>query len=105
MADILKVTPAELVDTAAKFKTYQNTLKVAYLTMSDAVRHLDASWNGEASETFKAQFDAMYANLSQTEEKMDDAIDELTKAHDLYEDVEAAVKAQADALETGTSPF
>ncbi len=105
MADILKVTPEELQATANQFKSYQSNLQTAYLTMSDAVRSLDTTWNGEASEQFKAQFDAMYKNLSQTEEKMNDAIEELLQAHDIYQEAEDAIKGQVDALEEGTSPF
>ena len=105
MADVLKVTPEELKNTASQFKTYQGNLQTAYLQMSDAVRTLDTTWNGEASEQFKSQFDAMYKNLSQTEQKMTDAIDELLKAADIYEEVENSIKGQVDALEEGTSPF
>ena len=105
MADVLKVTPEELQAAASQFKTQQAVLQTAYLTMSDAVRSLDTTWNGEASEQFKSQFDSMYKNLSQTEEKMTDAVDELLKAHDIYEEAENAIKGQVSALSEGTSPF
>ena len=105
MADVLKVTPEELQSTANQFKNYQNELKIAYLTMSNSVRTLDGTWNGEASEQFKSQFDSMYKNLEQTEQKMTDAIDELLKAHDIYQEAENAIKGQVDALDVGTSPF
>ena len=105
MADVLKVTPEELQSTANQFKNYQNELKIAYLTMSNSVRTLDGTWNGEASEQFKSQFESMYKNLEQTEQKMTDAIDELLKAHDIYQEAENAIKGQVDALDEGTSPF
>ena len=105
MAGVLKVTPEELRNTASQFKTYQGNMQTAYLQMSDAVRTLDGTWNGDASEQFKAQFDSMYKNLEQTEQKMADAVDELTKAAGVYEEVENSIKGMADALEVGTSPF
>lgn len=105
MADILKVTPEELQSTASQFKNYQTTLQIAYLTMSDAVRSLTTTWTGTASSQFASQFDSMYKNLSQTEEKMNDAIDELCKAHDIFQESEDAIKGQVDSLEEGTSPF
>ena len=105
MADVLKVTPEELQNTANQFKGYQGNLQTAYLQMSDAVRSLDTTWNGEASEQFKSQFESMYKNLEQTEQKMTDAIDELLKAHDIYQEAENAIKGQVDALDEGTSPF
>ena len=51
MADVLKVTPEELQATANQFKGYQGNLQTAYLQMSDAVRSLDTSWNGEANSS------------------------------------------------------
>ena len=105
MADVLKVTPEELISTASSFKSSQQQMQTAYLTMSDAVRSLDTTWNGDASEQFKAQFDAMYKNLSQTEQKMTDAVDELLKAADLYQQVEDSIKSAVSGLEEGTSPF
>ena len=105
MADVLKVTPEELRNTASQFKTYQGNMQTAYLQMSDAVRTLDGTWNGDASEQFKTQFDNMYKNLSQTEDKMNDAVDELTKAAGIYEQVENSNKSQMASLDVGTSPF
>ena len=105
MADVLKVTPEELQATANQFKSFQQNMQTAYLQMSDAVRSLDTTWNGDASEQFKAQFDGMYKNLSQTEQKMTDAVDELLKAFDIYTEAENNIKSQVDALDEGTSPF
>ena len=105
MADVLKVTPEELQNTANQFKSYQQTLQTAYLQMSNAVRSLDTTWNGEASEQFKTQFDSMYKNLEQTEQKMTDAVDELMKAFDIYTEAENSIKGQIDTLDEGTSPF
>ncbi len=105
MADILKVTPEKLQETAGQFKSLQSNLQVAYLTMSDTVRSLGTTWSGDASSQFQSQFDSMYKNLSQTEAKMADAIDELLKAHDLYEEAENAIKSQVSSLDEGTSPF
>ena len=47
----------------------------------------------------------MYKNLSQTEDKMNDAVDELTKAAGIYEQVENSNKSQMASLDVGTSPF
>lgn len=105
MANIIKVDIGTMIDTTAKFKNCQQQLKNAYLTMSNAVREVDSIWNGEASETFKSQFDSMYKNLEQTEAKVKDAIDEVTKAAEIYEEVEKLVAQMAGALDIGTSPF
>lgn len=104
-ADKLLVDSAEVTQAAAQFKTYMGQMETAYLRMSDAVRTLDSTWNGEASEQFKTSFDNMYNNLKQSSDKMQDAVDEMTKAVEIFDEVENQIKAMAEGLETGTSPF
>ena len=105
MADVLKVTPEELSATANTFKSNQQAMATAYNAMNESVSALTNTWIGEASASFKSQFSALYKNLSQTEEKMADAIDELVKASEAFSAVEAQNKAAADGLDTGSSPF
>ncbi len=105
MADIIKVSEEQLLSTATKYTACKQELQTAYLTMSNAVRALDGSYDGDASEAFKAQFDAMYKNIEQTEHKAQDAVDELQKAAQLYVTSEEALKAAFGALDVGTNPF
>jgi WXG100 family type VII secretion target len=105
MADIIKVSTEELRSAANKFSTCQQELQTAYLTMSNAVRALDGSYDGDASEAFKAQFDAMYKNIEQTQDKVQDAVDELKKAADIYDEVEQTLAGTFNSLDTGTTPF
>ena len=62
-----QVSGEELRSTVAKYNTQKAQLQTAYLQMSNAVRTVDGSWNGDASEAFKAQFDQLYKNIEQTE--------------------------------------
>lgn len=105
MADILKVSPEQLVATASKFKSEMQNMQVAHMKMSEAIRSLDGTWDGGASEQFKASFDAMYNNLKMTDEKMTDAVEELLKANELFEQYEQQNQQIAASLEEGTSPF
>lgn len=105
MADIIKVSAEELRSAAGKFSNCQQELQTAYLTMSNAVRALDGSYDGDASEAFKAQFDAMYKNIEQTEAKVQDAVDEVKQAADIYDEVENKLSGEFTGLDTGTSPF
>ena len=73
--------------------------------MSNAIRQVDSSYDGEASEALKAQFDAMYKNIEQTEQKVQDAIDEVSKAAEIYEETENTISQAYNSLDTGTSPF
>ena len=104
-ADKLLVSTEEMTATAGTFKSCLQEMQNAYLTMSDAVRTLDGSWDGDASEQFKTSFANMYNNLSQTEAKMTDAVDEMLKAAELFEEVENSIKTAAAGLDVGTSPF
>ncbi len=104
-ADKLLVSTEEMTATATQFKSFCQEMQVAYLTMSDAVRTLDGSWDGDASEQFKANFEKMYTNLKMTEDKMNDAVDEMLKAAELFDEVENSIKTAAAGLDVGTSPF
>lgn len=105
MAEILKVDTAQLTDTASQFKSHQQSMMNAVLTMSNAVRQMGATWNGAAAEAFDRQFEAMYKNLAQTEQKMTDVIEELLKAHDIFEEYENKLKTLADSMDVGSDPF
>lgn len=105
MADIIKVSVEEMRAAVNSFKSCQNELENAYLTMSNAVRTVDSTWNGDASEAFKNQFDALYKNIEQTEAKVQDAIDEVSKAAELYEEAETNLESTFGGLDVGTSPF
>lgn len=105
MAEIIKVSVEEMRSAVSTFNSCKTELQNAYLTMSNAVRTVDSSWNGDASEAFKAQFDAMYKNIEQTELKVQDAVDEITKAADIYEEAETSLEGAIGQLDTGTSPF
>ena len=105
MADIIHVSTAELRNAVSKYNTCKGQLQTAYLQMSNAVRTVDSSWNGDASEAFKAQFDRMYKNIEQTEAKVQDAVDELTKAAEIYDEIEQANQQSFANLDIGTSAF
>ena len=105
MADIIHVDTGAMRSAAVKFKSCQQEMENAYLTMSNAVRELDSTWNGEASEAFKNQFNDLCKNIEQTEAKVNDAVDETLKAADLYDEVEASLESTFGGLDVGTSPF
>jgi WXG100 family type VII secretion target len=105
MADSIRVSTDQIREAVSKYNTYKSQLQTAYLQMSSAVRTVDSSWNGDASETFKAQFDQMYKNIEQTEAKVQDAVDELTKTAELYDIQEQTNESTFANLEVGSDPF
>ena len=100
-----RVSIPALQDAITNFENKKAALENAYLKISNEVRNLDATWHGEASEKFKSQFDAMYKNLQQTEERMEGAITKLNKAVEIYEEVDEQVKTGAENLEEGKASY
>ncbi len=105
MADMIHVSTEELRTAVSKYNTLKGQLQMAYLQMSNAVRSVDSSWNGDASEAFKAQFDQLYKNIEQTEANVQDAVDELTRTAEIYDEIEQANLQQFANLDIGTSAF
>ena len=105
MAETIRVSTDELRAAVGKYNTLKDQLRTSYLEMSNAVRSVDVSWNGDASEAFKAQFDALYRNIETTEARMQDAIDEMTRTAELYDEVEQTAKQTFANLNVGTSAF
>ena len=101
--DNLKLTQEEMESAIQTFENKKMALENTYLKISNEVRTLDGTYHGEASEKFKAQFDALYKNLQQNETVMSNVIANLKQALTIYTDVIGQVKGQADAMDTGTA--
>ena len=105
MADIIKVSTEELISAVNKYSTQKTQLQNAYLLMYRNIHGLDGVYVGDASEALKQQFEQMYKNIEQTEAKVQDAIEELTKTADIVNEVEAGLQSAFGSLDTGTDPF
>ena len=105
MADVIKVSTEELISAVNKYSSTKTQLENAYLQMYRNVHGLDGSYIGDASEALKSQFEQMYKNIEQTEAKVEDAIEELTKTADIVNEVEDGLKAAFQNLDVGTDPF
>lgn len=101
--DNLKLTQEEMESAIQTFENKKMALENTYLKISNEVRTLDGTYHGEASEKFKAQFDALYKDLQQNETVMSNVIANLKQALTIYTDVIGQVKGQADAMDTGTA--
>lgn len=105
MADIIKVSTDELISAVNKYSTQKTQLQNAYLLMYRNIHGLDGVYVGDASEALKQQFEQMYKNIEQTEAKVQDAIEELTKTAEVVNEVEAGLQSAFGSLDTGTDPF
>jgi len=102
MAEKILVSTEEMLNTVSVYEANKAKQQVAYLQMSNAVRTLDGFWDGPASEVFKAAFNALYRNLETSEQRMQDAIDELKQSAELFEEAEAVeISGKMGELEAG----
>lgn len=83
------------------FENKKMALENSYLKISNEVRDLDGTWHGEASERFKAQFDALYDNLKQCETVMSNVVSNLKSALSVYEEQEKDQEKRFEGLDQG----
>lgn len=101
--DNLKLTQEEMESAIQTFENKKMALENTYLKISNEVRTLDGTYHGEASEKFKAQFDALYKNLQQNETVMSNVIANLKQALTTYITFIDDATSQANALDVGTA--
>lgn len=104
MADSRTRVNKEKMQTAIDtYKSKKDQMVITCYRISDAVRVLDGSWDGQASETFKSQFDSMFNNLKQCENAMNTLIERLQGALDTYESSEVDVERLFVSIDIGIS--
>ena len=101
--DNLRMSKSAMQEAISNFETKKMALENSCLKISNEVRQLDATWHGEASEKFKAQFEDMYKNLKQNEIVMSNVIANLKTALSTYEAEEAAAESLVNSLNEGTA--
>lgn len=97
--DNLRIRKDAMQDAINKFESKKTALENTYLKISNEVRQLDSTWNGEASETFKSQFEALYKNLQQNETVMSNIISKLKEALERYTEADEQAKAAIEKLD------
>lgn len=107
MSDDLRIVVEEgaMQDAINTYNKCKNDFQLAYLQMSNAVRQADNIWHGQASETFKSKFNQMFNNLTETENLMQTAVDDINKALERYNASEQRGLAMVEAMDVGTNPW
>jgi uncharacterized protein YukE len=83
------------------YEAQKNIKMDAIAAMKAAVDTMDGYWDGPASEVFMTAFSGLYAKMMKTEERMQDAIDELNRVIGAAEEAENTVRnvnAGAEAM-------
>lgn len=89
----------------SQFNNCKDALQNAYLQMTSAVFTLDSTWNGEASEAFKAQFLKLSNNLKTSDGTIDTAVKDIQMVVAGHEEMEAAASQLFSATSDTTDPF
>lgn len=105
MAEIIKVTTDEMRQTAARYQSAQGELQTAFSQLDRALNILESCWKGPAYMAMRTQWQIAYGNIKRADDKMQDAVDELNKVANLFDQNESTIQSSFSALDTGTDPF
>lgn len=101
MPEKILVSTEEINAGINQYTSAKDTKLNAIAAMQNAVKTLDATWDGPASMVFIASFNALYNNLMNSEVIMDDAITELQKVVELAEGTNTDVSDVMGQLDPG----
>jgi WXG100 family type VII secretion target len=79
MADRITIETDEMRAAVSTYEAQKNIKMDAIASMKSAVETMDSSWDGPASDVFMGAFNLLYGKMMKTEERMDDAINELNR--------------------------
>lgn len=103
MAIKLKVNADSFKNHISALESKKTEMLMDALQITQQVFNLDGSYDGQASEAFKAEWSDMYEQLKANDEKMQEVIDDLKQGLETYIATEESIKGTFEALETGTS--
>ena len=103
--DEIVVPQEEILSSITSFTHAQEHLQDSYKNMERAMDALNQVWMGIAHKALDYQWHTIYGNITQADEKMADAIEELRITHDLFDQNEQKLSASFFSLDQGDSPF
>ncbi len=105
MADRITISTEEMQAAVSAYEAQKNIKMESIAKMKSAVDNMDGSWDGPASDVFLGAFNALYGKMMKTEEKMEDAINELnqvinaaTEADETVSGISRGAEAMAGSL-------
>lgn len=87
-----------------EFKSCQTAVQNAYNQMGEAMRMLDAAWDGQASEAYKAQYNQFAANIKTSDETIETAIADIRTTYTTITEIDDDHDTEFSALDD-TTPF
>ena len=106
MADKIRVVDSELEACVAAYKGSLETLQGAVRTYEQALNALRSDWTGRAFSIMAGKVAQMMVRISESFERVTDAITELEETKELFQENETTLQSGFNALDAGSkSPF
>ena len=106
MADQIRVVDSELQECAKEYTASLGTLQEAVREYVDALDALRSDWTGRAFAIMSGHVINLTTKLTESFERVTDAVTELTQVEQLFEENEARQKSVYNSQDVGTkSPF
>jgi WXG100 family type VII secretion target len=98
------VTPEQLEQTSAEFKSAASTIQAITDDMINTVTNISSTWGGEASTAYISSFKTFQDNFTKLKNMIDAHANSLTELANLYktteqENVQTASQVQGNILE------
>ena len=103
--DEILVPLDQIEESIYSFTNAQDHLQGSYRNMERAMDSLERIWSGAAQLAMRYQWNSIYGNISQADEKMEDAINELKVTLRLFSQSEQKLTSSFIAMDSGESPF
>lgn len=103
MAIKVKINPDVFKNHISALEAKKTEMLMDALQITQAVFNLDGTYDGQASEAFKAEWNDMYQQLKQNDDKMQEVIDDLKQGLETYIQQEEAARSAMSSLDTGSS--
>lgn len=102
MANILKVTPEEVVNKASEINICEQAMGDTLRATEQQIRSLlESSWAGPASQAYLGKYNEMVMQINRSFETIESYVEKLSKAAKTYAETESALTAEHNQLSAG----
>lgn len=101
MANLIRVTPEELLNAAAKVEGWADSYLSLYNRINSNVNELAGTWGGEAHQQYVTQLDGFQDDFNNLYNLLNKYASYLRSAAAKYQQAEDNIKSTAGSLSTG----
>jgi WXG100 family type VII secretion target len=94
MASQIRITPERMVDRAKEFNTEGTNFQDVVTKMTSLVDILQEEWEGQASASFKEQFDSLKPGFQKVRELIDDIAEQLVDTAHALETLDGEISSK-----------